>query len=183
MSLSTLVSDRAAGSRHWLFVVVLTLLASTRVAHLQAPDVSQPDQYRTLDQALARLKMDGSVPTADLEQRLAELRNTRGGPCRLDTLCARLWQLITERAGKSSLRSAVRIETTRGVGASVRYQTIAERLTKGDAHEMKQLTPTTESLPIGSYYIWSVRDTRATSPVDRTADFTMTSESITLVEK
>jgi hypothetical protein len=162
---------------------VLTLLAGGPIVHVQAPATPPADQYRALDQAIARLKSDGSVQTKDLEQRLVELRDTRGGPCRLDTLCARLWQMVTERAAGSSLRSAVSVDSTRGMGATVRYQTIAERLAKGDVHEMKQLTPVTESLPIGSYYIWSMRNTAATSPVDRTADFTMTSERITLVEQ
>jgi len=169
--------------RHWLIVTVLTLLASGPIVHVQAPATPPADQYRALDQALARLKSSGSVETKDLEQRLVELRNTRGGPCRLDILCTRLWQLVTERATKNALRSDVSVDATRGTGATVRYQTIAERQAKSDVHEMKQLTPVTESLPIGSYYIWSVRSTAATSPVDRTADFTMTSERITLVEQ
>src|SRR6478672_2704302 len=90
MSPSTSASDRATRVRHWLIVTVLTLLASGPIVHVQAPATPPADQYRALDQALARLKSSGSVETKDLEQRLVELRNTRGGPCRLDILCTRL---------------------------------------------------------------------------------------------
>jgi hypothetical protein len=183
MSRSTSRSDGARRTAFGLLAASVMFLAGGHVVEVQAPSAPPRDQYVALDAALARLKTSTPAqPTADLEQRLAELRESRGGPCRLDTLCARLWQLITERAAKASLRSEVHVETTGGPGASVRYQTIAERLSREEPHEMKQLTPVTESLPIGNYYIWSVRTT-ATSPVDRSAVFTMSREPITLVEK
>lgn len=174
-----------AGIRRRVRFVITAVFAWTAVA--QAATVraapTQAEQYSAIEEALARLR-EGSIPTSDLDERLGELRRSRGGPCRLDTQCARLWQEITERARRGSLLSEVHVETTKGSGATIRYQTIAERLTpKGDVHEMNDVSPVTERLPIGAYYIWSVRGEVASSPVDRVVEFKKAKENVTLVEK
>lgn len=71
---------------------------------------------------------------------------------------------MTDQARAKRIVSRVTVSASKGDGASVYYQTVADRLAGRNVLLMKNLTTAREDLPIGYYYIWAERDGVATSP-------------------
>jgi hypothetical protein len=87
-------------------------------------------------------------------------------------------------------RAAIKYETscvvafsTRIAGAVINYQTFGERLRSEKPHSMPSVTNCQARLPIGSYFIWSVRGGKATSDMDREIPIINETESVQLEEQ
>jgi hypothetical protein len=69
-------------------------------------------------------------------------------------------------AATSATKYEVEISTSGGKGASVKYQTLGERVRGSQPTTAKGLTTLKEQIFIGMYHIWSERQGRATSKID-----------------
>jgi hypothetical protein len=80
-------------------------------------------------------------------------------------------------------KSVVSISTSRGPGASIKYQTIGERARSEPPITAKGLTQLTESMLIGMYYIWSERGGKPTSDKDARFSLVNPAEKVVLAEQ
>lgn len=71
---------------------------------------------------------------------------------------SKLADTMAEIATEHNIRAMVTFETIPNSGASIKYQTIAERLRNEPPRTIDQLSNTAASIPVGYYYIWSERN-------------------------
>ena len=96
------------------------------------------------------------------------------------------WIKVTEAvymaSKKSDSKSEVTISTFGGEGASIKYQTLGQRIRNETPTNAKGLTVTTEKMYIGMYHIWSERDGSPTSSKDDKFDIAGLKEQLILKE-
>jgi|SRR5690349_9021265 len=73
--------------------------------------------------------------------------------------------------------------STRHTGAVINYQTVGERLRNETAHTLPATTNCVTKLPIGAYFIWASRDSKATSDINREIPIINDTESVQLQER
>jgi O6-methylguanine-DNA--protein-cysteine methyltransferase len=71
----------------------------------------------------------------------------------------------TQLAEKYGARVKVILKTIQS-GATVKYQTLGERIRKEPAHTVGDPTNTNATLPLGFYYIWAERKQKPTSDIE-----------------
>ena len=71
----------------------------------------------------------------------------------------------TQLAIKYGIRVKVLLKTIQA-GATVKYQTLGERIRKEPAHTVGDPTNTNATLPLGYYYIWAERKQKPTSDIE-----------------
>jgi len=86
-------------------------------------------------------------------------------------------------ATENGIMSKVTVETSRGTNALVRYQTVDERKRGEAPWTCASPTKATEEMPLGCYYIWSIRNGRETSSTYSKYRIAAPEEKITLLEK
>src|SRR6267143_965511 len=80
-----------------------------------------------------------------------------------------LTDAIHEAARSSDAKSEVTIDSSAGSGATVKYQTLGQRKRNETPTTAKSPTEAKESMYVGTYYIWSERESTATS--DKNAQY------------
>jgi hypothetical protein len=70
---------------------------------------------------------------------------------------------VQDMAKERGILSKVTIETSRGEGALVKYQTELDRKTGNSPTTCKQPSKVVEQIPLGACYIWSEREGKTTS--------------------
>jgi hypothetical protein len=90
---------------------------------------------------------------------------------------------IYTAALKVNIKSDVTISSSKGKGATVKYQTLGQRQRNEPPTNAKQLTEAVESMVLGMYYIWSERGGAATSDRNAQFDIAAAKEKVALEEK
>jgi len=90
---------------------------------------------------------------------------------------------LSETFAKLNAISIVSVKTTRGPGARIFYQSMADRIKQTDPKRFGQLSDTSEKLNYGYYYIWSMRGDVRTSDDNARFDILSDAEKIDLEEK
>jgi hypothetical protein len=90
--------------------------------------------------------------------------------------------LVAKAASERGVLCKVMFCTTTP-GAVINYQTIGERLRGEPAHSLPATTNCVTRLPIGSYYIWTSRDSQATSDTNREMAIINSAECVQLQER
>src|SRR5690348_16141445 len=94
----------------------------------------------------------------------------------------KLADAINLAAVKAETKSSVTIASSGGSGATVKYQTLAQRLRNETPTTARTSTVANESMYIGAYYIWSVREGKPTSDIDAQYQIARTKETVVLEE-
>jgi hypothetical protein len=165
-------------------IVTAALLSSgmLRCGDTKTSPKRQPDDAARY-KAIRRVRKTDTAAANDLEARSASLNLSRGLPCPDDNDCVSIWNSIEQLGERYEIRSTVKVETKKP-GATIRYQTLAERATAGGAvRTMKHPTQCSEKVAIGSYYIWAERAGKPTSSRNDWFDIVDKRESVKLVER
>jgi len=161
-------------------LLCLFLFATSAVLHAQGPAVRTMEANDVfVKESLSRLS--SKIPSGQMREVEAKADVWRKTKSNSDFVV--LTEAIYGAAKNSDVKSDVTIATSRGSGATVKYQTLGQRQRNEPATTAKRLTEVIESMYLGMYYIWSERAGTTTS--DRSAQFDIADvkERVTLEEK
>jgi hypothetical protein len=129
----------------------------------------------------ATMRFEGKLGKKEFASFRDTVVDFRTGPKKVDKVAAS--DLVYNYARASDTRSRVEISTSKGNGATIRYQTLGQRVRNETPTTAKGLTALTEQMYIGRYYIWAVRSDRITSDSNSEFEIVSQSEAVKLQEK
>ncbi len=131
--------------------------------------------------------LNGALSQLSAKAPPEQLRNVQSKAAKWQqTKAEKDWIEVTDAvymaAKGSDAKSDVTIATSRGNGATVKYQTLGQRKRNEKPTTAKGLTVTVEPMYIGMYHIWSERGGSPTSNKDDQFDIAEPKEKVTLQE-
>ena len=163
--------------KRYVFFALTIVVATT----IQAQNFTSSDAQRaaSLQSVLSQLS---------LKARPERLRNVQAQAAKWQqTRAEKDWIEVTDAVYMASKNSDAKSEATiassRGNGATVKYQTLGQRKRGETPTTAKDLTVAVETMYIGMYHIWSERGGSPTSDKDVQFDIAKPKESVTLEEK
>ena len=160
-----------------ILMIVFSCLMANQIGAEEAT-VTRLERSEFLKTSSARLTT--VVPSEKLgrvSEKAVKWQETKGDADWIDFTDA-----VSQAASVSEVRSDVEISTSRGPGASIRYQTLGERKRGMPPTTAKGLTTLRERMLIGAYYIWSERKGTSTSSKDSQFQIVQKKENLALEE-
>ena len=163
--------------RHLLCLIIF---AASSVLTAQAPAIRTMEANDAfVKDSLSRLS--SKVPPGQMRDVQAKADAWRKTKSNNDLVV--LTEAIYGAAKNSDVKSDVTISTSRGNGATVKYQTLGQRQRNEPPTTAKSLTEVIESMYLGMYHIWSERSGTTTSDKNARFDIADVKERVTLEEK
>jgi len=156
---------------------VLTIFIAT-AAQGQDFTTSRAERATFLNSAVSQLSIKAHrVQLRNIQTQAVKWQNTNKEEDWIEVTDA-----VYMAAKSSDSKSDVTIATSRGNGATVKYQTLGQRKRKEKPTTAKGLTETVEQMYIGMYHIWSERKKGPTSSKNDQFDIARPKEKVTLQE-
>ena len=173
--------------RGFRFLILFAALASTLALAQNTAVPGATPQTIVIDTWLTRLSKPGGgtiLSRGESDDRLKYIEGlaAKWKASTNESDFAQISEAVYTMAKEERKRSKVTIETSRGAGATVKYQEVSERKYGVPQRTCKRLTPAEEQILIGSYFIWAERNGKATSNTTARYDLADVEERIMLQE-